>query len=192
MSYDVVLRAGHAALDTRNLREALRTVSARDGVQLHLTDEGTIAFGLGGSPLDRRALALDLELKKGSITLSVQDDLAPLASWLGGALVGALGCTSEDPAATPSSLASVQELLERHEEEAGDGVIPTHADPRVEAVLQLVRLGRIAIVPGGEVELAELVQAHRRPDRLYELLLDSDAVDDLFLSQSEFVAALRG
>ncbi len=57
------------------------------------------------------------------------------------------------------------------------------------AVLELVRLGRIAVADGAEQALSELVMRTPRAE-LYETLLDSELIEDLFLSESDLLAAL--
>lgn len=193
MSYDVLLRAGTIALDTRNLREALHVISKAGDVRLHLTDEGTIAFGVDVSPLDRRAAAVRVTIRRGELALSTTEAWAPLAGWLGNELARLLAAKAHDPLAYVASISSVLEILDEHETAVLAQGAPTvgHGDQDVDAVLALVRLGRIELAEGGAEALAELVAAHKSVESLYEALLDSPAVEDVFLSQSEFVAAFH-
>ena len=193
MAYDVILQAGTIALDTRNLREALHAISKAGDVRLHLTDEGTIAFGVDISPLDRRAAALGVTIRVGQLALSVQDEWAPLAGWLGNELARLLAAKAHDPLAYVASVSSVLEILDEHETEVLAQPAPAlkHGDEDVDAVLALVRLGRIELAEDGADQLAELVRAHKSIEALYEALLESPAVEDVFLSQSEFVAAFH-
>lgn len=193
MAYDVILRAGTIALDTRNLREALHTISQAGDVRLHLTDEGTVAFGVDVSPLDRRAAAVGVSMRIGQLALHTTEQWAPLAGWLGNELARLLAAKAHDPLAYVASVSSVLEILDDHETEVLAQAAPTarHGDEDVDAVLALVRLGRIELAEGGEAQLAELVAAHKSVELLYEALLESPAVEDVFLSQSEFVAAFH-
>ena len=193
MAYDVILRAGTIALDTRNLREALHVISKAGDVRLHLTDEGTIAFGVDVSPLDRRAAAVAVSIRRGELALSTTNAWALLANWLGNELARLLAAKAHDPLAYVASIASVLELLDEHETDVLAQAAPTvrHGDQDVDAVLALVRLGRIELAEGGAEQLAGVVAAHKSVELLYEALLESPAVEDVFLGQSEFVAAFH-
>lgn len=202
MACEVILRAGTIALDTRNLREALHAISKAGDVRLHLTDEGTIAFGVDVSPLDRRAAAVGVTIRLGQLVLSTQDAWAPLAGWLGNQLARLLAAKARDPRVYVASLSNVLEILDEHETEVLAQPSPAvkHGEPAaqsptgdedVDAVLALVRLGRIELAEGAKQQLAELVRAHTKIEDLYEAMLDSPAVEDVFLSQSEFVAAFH-
>lgn len=193
MAYEVILHAGTIALDTRNLREALHAITKAGDVRLHLTDEGTIAFGVDISPLDRRAAALGVSIRRGQLALSTHDAWAPLAGWLGNELARLLAAKAHDPLAYVASLSSVLEILDEHETELLAQPLPAlkHGDQDIDAVLTLVRLGRIELAEGASEQLAELVRAHTKIEDLYEALLESPVVEDVFLSQSEFVAAFH-
>jgi len=191
-TFEITIRAGSISLENRNVREVLVRLAAESGLRFVLTDEGTIAVARELSPLDRRALALDLVPGKRSLALRSDASMAPVVAWLGARLARLLDAVVE--AAEPVPASRVHALLEAHEApflEADDKRGPGPDDEDVKAVLALVRLGRLLIAEGAEPQLLALVEAHSKAELLYEALLESDFVDDVFLSQSEFVAALR-
>lgn len=193
-AFELTLRAGSVALESRNLREVLRKLTAESGIGLCLTDEGTLALGLELSPLDRRAVAIELVRSRHQLTLRSVATHQAIAGWLGMRLARLLDAVVVE-AVTPASVQEVRALLERHEQgfvdddAAGED---TEHDEDVKAVLALVRLGRIVLAGNdAAASLAELVRSQASAELLYEALLDADFVEDVFLSQSEFVAALH-
>lgn len=191
-TYEITIRAGSVALESRNVREVLHKLATESELRFHLTDEGTIAIARELSPLDRRAFSVDFVPARRSFLLRTPASTAPVAMWLGTRLARLLDAVADEPQTIP--VERVHALLEEHESpilDADEHRGPSHEDEDVKAVLSLVRLGRILLVEGSTERLLELIQAHTKAELLYEALLESDFVEDVFLSQSEFVAALH-
>lgn len=185
------LRAGTIALDSRNLREVLQSLASTSGLRFHLTSESTIAIGADLSPLDRRALAVELTLAPRTLVLRGE---AVVVRWLARHLARLLAAQTADSSAPFD--AALHAFLHAHEapyleEPASPSVHVGGDDPAVKTVLELVQLGRILLVSGAAPQLAELVRASTSTEQLYEALLESDFVEDVFLSESELAQALR-
>lgn len=193
MSHAVTLRAGAVALNTRNLREALAHIGSAYAIGLHVTDEGTVAFGLERSPLDRRAAAVSLAWEKDRLLLSAPSAWTVLSQWLAAALAQRTGAELHPTTEPPIDVAQIHALLRDHESTFGtDDARVDHADldEGTRALFELVQTGRIELRDDDPAQLAELVRRSATSEALYEALLDSDQVEDVFLSQTEFVAEL--
>lgn len=204
MSYDVLLRAGSVALNRSNLKQALARISEEQRIGLRLTDDDTLAFGLELSPLDRRAAGVAVTFKKGANSLALSTHArTPLSIWLAGEIARHLDATASDPQADDGLLAAVpttlvRQILREHEAElfaqepfVGGDEDDDESDEVVLALRALVRAARIEVVSGGDAALVSLARSHPDGEALYEALLECDAVEDVFLSQSEFVQEIE-
>lgn len=151
--------------------------------------------------LHRGALAISMSLRAQRLTLSTRAQDAVLSSWLAHELARQLRGRVVDPQAEDGRVAEISTeqvrlLLDAHEaevlrDEPYRAVLsaPEDCEPEtVSLVRLLLRTGRLEIMPGAEAALFELARAHASGEDLYEALLESEVVDDIFLSQSEFLA----
>jgi hypothetical protein len=210
MPSDLALRRrkGGAALSQKAVKEALEALSSAE-LKTWL-GEGVIHFAIELPKGDEDCAAVAITLAKNGSRLSARAGSA-LMSWCVHALGGALEADVEAPDITDelgvTELAALRaraiEVLRAHEREVFEDRVLDGDDPTGSEVVDSVEedslLGFFAwlvekkelALNGGVGELADLNVLADKPEDLYEALLDHEEVDDVFLSEVEFVDRLR-
>lgn len=214
MSTDLVLKraATGVSINRTNVARALAEISTPDGLKCGLAADGlAIHIGVSLPATDSRRAGFTVSFTRGGreLVASARSGNGPLLCWCIHMLAAQLGCALFDPQAgelvTPNGqpfLAQAQSLLAEYESDllaqepyAG----PPDADAAGEAnevsqlligfLESLVAAEQLSLTTAAS-ELVHLVPQLKEPSDLYEALLDSPQVDDVFLSESEFVRAL--
>jgi HSP90 family molecular chaperone len=155
------------------------------------------------------AAQVSLELSP-DIIVAVSDDWMDGAlTWCVSALAPRLECaaiidgevrkvtTEADLVATRAVLVTAKRDLEQREERTlakrhGRATNPPFAIAPVRALLQeLAREGAVVLVEGRDQGLAALEAFAEAPAQLYEQMLESSAIDEVFIDEKEFIARWR-
>ena len=192
-----------APLTAERLITALAEISRDAGINVSLGD-GALYFRVAQPIEDAAQVSVEIAPE---IIVAVADDwLDGALTWCCSALAPHLGCaaiidgevrrvhTEADLVATRGLLATAKRDLERREERVvakrqGRTPNPPFAIAPVRALLHaLARDGAIILVEGRDQGLAALEAFAEVPALLYEQMLDSSAIDEVFIDELEFIA----
>jgi hypothetical protein len=210
VSTDLVLKWGKTGetLNPASVQRALTAISSSGTIKCALTSDNLIRFGMQMPVTDARCVAVEVSFSRGgkSLTASSHGGRWPMLEWCLHALAAQLGAQLFDPqdgnVIPPDSqarLAKAKALLEAHEAEARadephDGPEePLDADDASSLLVAFLE----SLVASEQLSLAaapndfgHLASQLNEPSALYEALLDSPLVDEVFASESQFVRAL--
>jgi hypothetical protein len=210
VSTDLVLKRGKTGeiLNPASVQRALTAISASEAIKCALTSDNLIRFGAQIPVTDDRCVAVEVSFSRGgkSLTASSHGGRWPILEWCLHALAAQLGAQLFDPqegkVIAPDSqarLPKAKALLEAHEaaaraDEPHDGPEePLDADDASSLLVafleSLVASEQLALA-GAPSDLRHLASQLNEPSALYEALLDSPLVDEVFASESQFVQAL--
>lgn len=214
MSVDLILKRapGGVSIDPESIARALATISRPDGLKCALGAEGlTIRVGalLPATNAGSAHISVSFKARGQGLTASSGGGGGPLLYWCLHALAAQLPCNLFDPQAgktlTPHAepfLARAKALVAASEEqvlaerayvEDLQANASSSATDAVDALVGfldgLVSEEKLAL-NGPAGELAHLGAHLSAPSELYEALLDSPLVEDVFLSESQFARSL--
>lgn len=201
MKYEARIARRSVALNARNLREALARIAQATGIGAQLTDEGTVALAVDFAPIDKRASAVELAFATDHLSLSADAEDGTLVRWLCQELARHLdGTVSLPPTASNDEIVrseAVRSLLRARESTRTPRTTTTAREPSHEgdelmtALLALIDAGRIEVRAEAGAALSALTRQPESLESLYEALIESDWVEDIFLGETEFVAEIR-
>jgi hypothetical protein len=219
MSTDLRLRrrADGAPLTPKNVELAFAEISRASELRVALA-ANVVRFRIALDEDDPEVAAIRIAFSRSGDALSgsASGRGAPLLYWSFHRLAAQLGCELEDPQAddaggvvTPDAdryFAEARALIAGHEEDVMQG---REEEDEVEGdeeeeddddgeedqirafVGDLVRTGKVLLVSDEAAEYAVWSGMMEDPEALYEAIIESDAVDEVFLSESEFTDLLR-
>jgi hypothetical protein len=206
MPNDLALRRrkGGRALSQDVVSQALEALSRESELRTWL-GQGVIHFAIDLPKGDEDCAAVEVTLAKNGSRLSAKAGSA-LMSWCVHALGAALDAEVDDPSDDVPDLATLRSraiaALRAHEREVlEDRAFDTEDDDAGAAesgeedsllsfFASLVEKNEL-LIAGPMGELADLGVLADKPADLYEALLDHDSVEDVFLSEAEFIDRLR-
>ncbi len=214
MSTDLVLKrtATGVSINRTNVARALAEISTPDGLKCGLAADGSgILIGIALPVTDPRSSGFQVSFTTGGrkLVASTRSGGGPLLHWCLHALAARLGSELFDPQTgdvlTPNSepfLAAAKALVTANESDvlASEPYVGPDdegsSNPANEA--SLVLLGFLESLVAAEQlslttsvnELEPLAAQLGDPSELYETLLDSPLVDEVFVSESQFVRLL--
>lgn len=208
MSTTLILRpASGASLTKRALREALEQLSRQSPIKLSLGKKGdTLLCRIDLAEGDPALAALRVSITPRRIQGETKGGAAALLYWCFHGLAAQMSCDLVDPQedagkpVSPSPARFFEEasrVVREHEQEivaerphAGEPA--AGASRTVAAFLaELVRTGALVLASRDVSAFEGLRHLDGDPEDLYEELLDSEAVEELFLSGREFEAQLK-
>ncbi|RYZ06766.1 MAG: hypothetical protein EOO73_14540 [Myxococcales bacterium] len=218
MSTDLILQrtATGPGIDRESVSQALAAISAAEGLRCQLAeDQLSILIGLSLPPGDARSagVAVSYAADGSELVARTHSGSGALLYWCLHALAAKLGCGLFDPQTggrpQPNSQGFFAEAkaqvmsLEKdiaaeslNSDEEGDTEADVAADAASAAAQLLVGFLRSLVdaeqlaLTADARELSHLAPQLKDPSALYEALLDSPLVEDIFLSESELVRAL--
>jgi len=214
LSVDLVLKPapGGPSIDPESVAQALSAISTPDGLKCALGMEGlTIRIGvlLPTTDAGTARVAVSFKARGQGLTASTGGGGSSLLYWCVHALAAQLSCKLFDPQAgktlTPNAapfLTSAKALVAASEEQVlaerayAQDLQSNAASNAVDAAQALIGFLDGLVVaeqlslnaPAGD--LTQLSAHLQDPSGLYEALMDSPLVDDVFLSESQFVRSL--
>jgi hypothetical protein len=214
MSIDLTLRKRAQDLSPKNVARALEAVCATRELKAYLADKNTtVGFRVALPADDDEHVRIAIAFGKDTLRGSARGRGGPLLSWCFHAIAEELGCDLDDPQGASdgagASYEAALDVVREHEKEVledrayspdtgdtGDSLPPSSADEEGKALAQflawLVATEKLALADEDDLgELAGLSHLAAKPADLYEALLDAPEVDDIFVSEAEFVDLLR-
>ncbi len=214
MSTDLVLKrtVGGVSLNRTNVARALAEISTPDGLKCGLaTDGSSVLIGVSLPTADPRSSGFQVSFTNGGRKLvgSTRGGGGPLLFWCFHALAARLGSELFDPqtgaqltpndepflaAATAQVTANESDILANEpyvgpDDETAANVADAASQLLIGFLESLVAEEQLSLTASAR-ELGHLAPQLNDPGELYETLLESPLVDEVFLSESQFVRSL--
>lgn len=211
MSTDLELqqRKEGLPLTARAINQGLMQISEESGIRTELEDCGKLIrfrIGLKSDAPDFARIQVDLAKNGSKLVGSTRGHGAALLYWCFHALARRLGCDLRDPqldvAPAPNPRGFLDDakrlvrdyeaaVLRRAQDGDGDEDDVPGSNHLAEFLAWLVELEMLSLACPNTAELARQIELDDDSLDLYESLLESPAVDEIFASEEEFAALLK-
>ncbi len=198
-------RPSGAQLSTTRLAAELVTIS-RDGIEVSFDETGKVRARMAVDREDALSFPVDISPDGDQAVARVVQPYDAIVNWsfleLGHRLDcdvridGAPAAGGDDEAARrvllASAISDIQDYERKLLEDRGGAVdalraaTPTKPTPVRGLIEALAAKGEIVLVAGQEGSLGVFEELIDKPDELYEALLDSPAIDEIFLDEAQF------